>query len=236
MTIHTETRLKSIKSTDDAVTALVQTNNVEKKIKVERIILAVGIVGNVEDLGIDDTEVKVDDSHVITDEWCETGEKGVFAIGDLAGPPWLAHKASHEGIVCIEHIAGLNTQPLNSMNVPGCTYCHPQIASVGFTEAAAKQAGYDVKIGKFPFLANGKAIALGNVEGMVKTVFDANSGALLGAHLIGPEVTEMIQGYAIARVSEATEEELMQTIFPHPTLSEGMHEAVLDAYGRGLHF
>ena len=236
MTIHTETRLKSIKSTDDAVTALIQTNNVDQNILVERVILAVGILGNVEDLGIDDTEIKVADSHVITDEWGETDEKGVFAIGDLAGPPWLAHKASHEGIVCVEHIAGLNTQPLNPMNVPGCIYCHPQISSVGFTEAAAKKAGYDVKIGKFPFLANGKAIALGDVEGLVKTIFDANSGALLGAHLIGPEVTEMIQGYAVARASEATEEELMQTIFPHPTLSEAMHEAVLGAYGRGLHF
>ena len=169
-------------------------------------------------------------------EWLETGEKGVFAIGDLVGPPWLAHKASHEGVICVEHIAGLDTHPLDTSNIPGCTYCRPQVASVGLTEASAIEQGYDVKVGRFPFMANGKAIALGDPEGQIKTVFDAKTGELLGAHMIGPEVTEMIQGYTVARTSEATEVELMHTVFPHPTLSEAMHEAVLDSYGRVIHF
>ena len=198
--------------------------------------LAVGIVGNVEDIGLEGTGVAVDRTHVTINEWSETGETGVYAIGDLVGPPWLAHKASHEGVICVEHMAGLDTHPLDTSNIPGCTYCRPQIASVGLTEAAAKEAGHDVKVGSFPFLANGKAIALGDTDGLVKTVFDAKTGALLGAHMIGPEVTELIQGYAVARTAEATEAELMHTIFPHPTLSEAMHEAVLDSYGRVLHF
>ena len=204
---------------------------------VDRVIMAVGIVGNVEDLGLEGTKVEVDRTHVVIDEWCRTGEPGVYAIGDLCGPPWLAHKASHEGVLCVEKIAGLNdTHPLDVTKIPGCTYCTPQIASVGYTEAAAKKAGYDVKVGRFPFMGNGKAIALGEPEGLVKTVFDAKTGELLGAHMAGAEVTEMIQGYVIARQVEATELDLMHTVFPHPTLSEMMHESTLDAYGRAIHF
>jgi dihydrolipoamide dehydrogenase len=236
MTIHTGATVKELKSASDGVTATIEADGARNEISVDRVILAVGIVGNVEDIGLEGTGVAVDRTHVTINEWSETGEKGVFAIGDLVGPPWLAHKASHEGVICVEHIAGLDTHPLDTSNIPGCTYCRPQIASVGLTEAAAKEAGHDVKIGSFPFLANGKAIALGDTDGMVKTVFDAKTGALLGAHMIGPEVTELIQGFAVARTAEATEAELMHTVFPHPTLSEAMHEAVLDAQGRVLHF
>jgi dihydrolipoamide dehydrogenase len=206
------------------------------EITVEKIILAVGIAGNVEDIGIEGTKVVVEKGHVVTDQWMATGEPGVFAIGDLCGPPWLAHKAMHEGVLCVEKIAGIEgVHPLDPTKVPGCTYCRPQVASVGFTEAAAKDVGHDVKVGRFPFVGNGKAIALGDEGGLVKTVFDAQTGELLGAHMIGPEVTELIQGYTIARSAELTEAELMATIFPHPTISEAMHEAVLDAYGRVLH-
>ncbi len=200
-------------------------------------ILAVGIVGNVEDIGLEGTKIKVDRTHVEIDQWCQTGEPGIYAIGDLVGPPWLAHKASHEGVICVEKIAGVKgVHPLDTGNIPGCTYCRPQVASVGMTEAAAKAAGHAVKVGRFPFMGNGKAIALGEPEGLVKTVFDAKTGELLGAHMIGAEVTEMIQGYTIARSLESTEAELMHTVFPHPTLSEMMHESVLDAYGRAVHF
>jgi len=206
-------------------------------VSVERVILAVGIVGNVEELGLDGTGVKIERSHIVVDEWLRTGEPGLYAIGDLVGPPWLAHKAMHEGVICVEHIAGLNdVHPLDTRNIPACTYCRPQIASVGLTEKAARDAGHEVKIGHFPFIGNGKAIALGEPEGMVKTVFDAKTGELLGAHMVGAEVTELIQGYTIAKTLETTESELMRTIFPHPTISETMHEAVLDAYGRALHF
>jgi dihydrolipoamide dehydrogenase len=199
--------------------------------------MAVGIVGNVEDLGLEGTKVKVEQSHVLVDEWCRTGEPGVYAIGELVGPPWLAHKASHEGVMCVEKIAGANdVHPMDVTKIPGCTYCTPQVASVGFTEAAAKKAGFVVKVGRFPFIGNGKAIALGEPEGMVKTVFDAKTGELLGAHMVGAEVTELIQGYVIARQMEATELDLMHTVFPHPTLSEMMHESALDAYGRAIHF
>ena len=181
--------------------------------------------------------MQVQQSHIVTDEWLRTGEPGVYAIGDVGGAPWLAHKASHEGVVCVERIKGLNTvHPLDVTKVPGCTYCTPQVASVGLTEKAAKDKGYDVKIGRFPYVGNGKAIALGETEGMVKTVFDARTGELLGAHMIGAEVTELIQGYVIGRTLETTESELIATVFPHPTLSEAMHEAVLDAYGRMLHY
>jgi len=181
--------------------------------------------------------VKVDRSHIVVDEWLRTGEPGVYAIGDVVGPPWLAHKAMHEGVICVEHIAGLNdVHPLDTRNIPGCTYCRPQIASVGLTEKAAREAGHEVRVGHFPFIGNGKAIASGEPEGMVKTVFDAKTGELLGAHMVGAEVTELIQGYAIAKTLETTEAELIRTIFPHPTISETMHEAVLDAYGRALHF
>ena len=236
MTIQTGATVKALRTTPDGATATIEADGASQEISVDRVIMAVGIVGNVEDIGLEGTGVVVDRTHVVINEWSETGEQGVCAIGDLVGPPWLAHKASHEGVICVEHIAGLDTHPLDISNIPGCTYCRPQIASVGLSEAAAKEAGHDVKVGSFPFLANGKAIALGDTEGLVKTVFDAKTGALLGAHMIGPEVTELIQGYAVARASEATEAELMHTVFPHPTLSEAMHEAVLDSYGRVIHF
>ena len=233
--LQTGATVNDLKTASNGVTATIEAGGSSQEIGVERVILAVGIVGNVEDIGLEGTGVAIDRTHVTINEWSETGEKGVYAIGDLVGPPWLAHKASHEGVICIEHMAGLDTHPLDASNIPGCTYCRPQIASVGLTEAAAREAGHDVKVGSFPFLANGKAIALGDTDGLVKTVFDAKTGALLGAHMIGPEVTELIQGYAVARASEATEAELMHTVFPHPTLSETMHEAVLDAYGRVIH-
>jgi dihydrolipoamide dehydrogenase len=201
----------------------------------DTVISAVGIVGNVENLGLEALGVKIDRTHVVTDEFCRTGVEGLYAIGDIAGAPWLAHKASHEGVMVAELIAGKHPHPIKPNSIAGCTYCHPQVASVGLTEAKAKDAGYTVKVGRFPFIGNGKAIALGESEGMVKTVFDAKTGELLGAHMIGAEVTELIQGYVVGRSLETTEEDLMNTVFPHPTLSEMMHEAVLDAYGRALH-
>jgi dihydrolipoamide dehydrogenase len=228
--------VKGAKKGADNVTVTVESGGRSQEITVDRVISAVGIVGNVENLGLEGTGVKVDRTHVVIDEYCRTGEAGVYAIGDLAGPPWLAHKAMHEGVLCVEKIAGRNdVHPMDVSNIPGCTYCRPQVASVGLTEARAKEAGHSVKVGKFPFIGNGKAIAMGEAEGMVKTVFDAKTGELLGAHMIGAEVTELIQGYTIARTLEATEAELMNTIFPHPTISETMHEAVLDAYGQVLH-
>ncbi len=202
----------------------------------DTVISAVGIVGNVENLGLEALGVKIDRTHVVTDEYCRTGVEGLYAIGDIAGAPWLAHKASHEGVMVAELIAGGHPHPIKPNSIAGCTYCHPQIASVGLTEAKAKEAGYQIKVGHFPFIGNGKAIALGESEGMIKTVFDAKTGELLGAHMVGAEVTELIQGYVIGRTLETTEEDLMNTVFPHPTLSEMMHEAVLDAYGRAIHF
>ncbi|MBM3468730.1 MAG: dihydrolipoyl dehydrogenase [Alphaproteobacteria bacterium] len=203
----------------------------------DRVILAVGIVGNTANLGLEKTKVKINRGQIVTNEWSQTDEPHVYAIGDVAGPPWLAHKASHEAIICIEKIAEMpNVHPLNTHNVPGCTYSLPQIASIGLTEAQAKAAGHEIKIGRFPYKANGKALALGETEGLVKTLFDAKTGALLGAHMIGSEVTELIQGFGIAKTLETTEAELIHTIFPHPTLSEMMHESVLDAYNRAIHF
>ena len=201
----------------------------------DTVISAVGIVGNVEGLGLEALGVKIDRTHVVTDEFCRTGVPGLYAIGDIAGAPWLAHKASHEGVMVAELIAGGHPHPIKPNSIAGCTYCHPQVASVGLTEEKAKAAGYTVKVGRFPFIGNGKAIALGESEGMIKTVFDAKTGELLGAHMVGAEVTELIQGYVVGRSLETTEEDLMNTVFPHPTLSEMMHEAVLDAYGRALH-
>ncbi|OHC54698.1 MAG: dihydrolipoyl dehydrogenase [Rhodobacterales bacterium RIFCSPHIGHO2_02_FULL_62_130] len=201
----------------------------------DTVISAVGIVGNVEGLGLEALGVKIDRTHVVTDEFCRTGVPGLYAIGDIAGAPWLAHKASHEGVMVAELIAGGHPHPIKPNSIAGCTYCHPQVASVGLTEAKAKEAGHEVKVGRFPFIGNGKAIALGEAEGFIKTVFDAKTGELLGAHMIGAEVTELIQGYVIGRSLETTEEDLMNTVFPHPTLSEMMHESVLDAYGRALH-
>lgn len=198
-------------------------------------ILAIGIVGNTEGLGLEDAGIKVEKSHIVTDEWGRTGADGIWAIGDITGPPWLAHKASHEGVIAVEKMAGVKgLHPLDTGNIPACTYSRPQVASVGMSEAQAKKAGHEVRTGRFPFEINGKAIAMGETTGFVKTVFDKKTGELLGAHMIGQEVTEMIQGYAIARELETTEAELMHTIFPHPTLSEMMHESVLDAYGRAL--
>jgi dihydrolipoamide dehydrogenase len=229
--------VKGAKKSADKVTVTVEAGGKAQEITVDRVISAVGIVGNVENLGLEGTKVKVEKTHVVIDEWCRTGEPGVYAIGDLAGPPWLAHKASHEGVVCVEKIANVrDVHPIDWTNIPGCTYCRPQIASVGLTEARAKAEGHEVRVGRFPFIGNGKAIAMGEPEGMVKTVFDAKTGELLGAHMVGAEVTEMIQGYAIARTLESTEVELMHTVFPHPTVSETMHEAVLDAFGRAIHF
>jgi len=237
MTLHTGATVKALKTSAKSVTATIETGKGKSQdITVDRVILAVGIVGNVEDIGIGGTGVTVDRSHIVTDEWMATGEPGVYGIGDVTGPPWLAHKASHEGVMCVEKIAGAaDVHPMKKERIPGCTYCRPQIASVGLTEAAAKEAGHEIKVGRFPFIGNGKAIALGEPDGMVKTIFDAKTGELLGAHMIGAEVTELIQGFVIAMGLETTEAELMQTIFPHPTLSEMMHESVLDAEGRVIH-
>ena len=207
-----------------------------ENLTVDRVILAVGIVGNVENLGLEQAGIRIEKTHVVVNEWGETGVPGVFAIGDLVGPPWLAHKAMHEGVIIAERIAGVKgVHPLDTTKIPGCTYCWPQVASIGLTEAKAKEGGRKIKVGKFPFIGNGKAIALGEAEGFIKTVFDAGTGELLGAHMIGAEVTELIQGYSIARTLEATEADLQQVVFPHPTLSEMMHEAVLAADGRPLH-
>jgi dihydrolipoamide dehydrogenase len=202
----------------------------------DTVISAVGIVGNVENLGLEGLGVKVDRTHVVTDEYCRTGIAGLYAIGDVAGAPWLAHKASHEGVMVAELIAGQHPHPIKPNSIPGCTYCNPQVASVGLTEEKAKAAGHEIRVGRFPFVGNGKAIALGEPEGLIKTIFDARTGELLGAHMVGAEVTELIQGYVIGRTLETTEAELIETVFPHPTLSEMMHESVLSAYGRTIHF
>ena len=236
MKILTGATVKGVKKAAGTVTVQVEAAGKVQEITVDRVISAVGIVANIENIGLEGTKVKVDKGHVVTDQWCRTDEPGIYAIGDLTAPPWLAHKASHEAVICVEKIAGLkDVHPLENAKIPGCTYCHPQVASVGLTEKKAKEKGYQVKVGRFPFIGNGKAIALGETEGLIKTVFDAKTGELLGAHMIGAEVTEMIQGYTIAKTLETTEAELMHTVFPHPTLSEMMHEAVLDAYGRVIH-
>jgi dihydrolipoamide dehydrogenase len=235
--ILTNAKVTKLDKTKTNVTAHIETKDGVKTITVDRVIAAVGVVGNVENLGLENTKVKVEKNQIVTDKYLQTDEPNVYAIGDVAGAPWLAHKASHEGIICVEKIAGLpNVHPMDKSNIPGCTYSMPQIASIGLTEAKAKAAGYEIKVGRFPFMANGKAIALGEPEGLVKTIFDAKTGQLLGAHMIGAEVTEMIQGFAIGKTLETTEAELMHTIFPHPTLSEMMHESVLSAYGKVIHF
>ncbi|HDO51698.1 MAG TPA: dihydrolipoyl dehydrogenase, partial [Rhizobiales bacterium] len=237
MKILTGTSVESLLKGADSVTATLKAGDgATQSITVDRVILAIGITGNVEGLGLEETGVRVERGHIVIDEWCRTGVAGVHAIGDVAGPPWLAHKASHEGILCVEKIAGVDgVHPLDTSNIPGCTYCWPQIASVGMTEQKAIETGHEIKVGRFPYQGNGKAIALGEPDGLIKTIFDARSGALLGAHMIGAEVTELIQGFCIARTLETTESELMHTIFPHPTLSEMMHESVLDAYGKVMH-
>ena len=236
-TIHVNATVSSLEKGNDEVTATITPESGEATVATfDRVILAVGIVGNVENLGLEGTGVEVDRTHIVTNEWTETGEAGVYAIGDVAGPPWLAHKATHEGILCADRIAGSpGLHPMKPERIPGCTYCRPQIASVGLTEAAAKTAGREISIGRFPFRGNGKAIALGEMEGVVKTIFDAGTGELLGAHLIGAEVTELIQGFVVAMNLETTEAELMHSVFPHPTLSEMMHESTLDAYDQAIH-
>ena len=234
--IMTSTKVVKVEKGANDVTCTVDDDKgVKQSLKAERMISAVGVVCNTENLGLEKIGVKLDRGAIVTDGHGRTNVPGVYAIGDVAGPPMLAHKAEHEGVICVETIKGLHTHPMEKAMIPGCTYCHPQVASVGLTEAKAKEAGYTLKVGRFPFVGNGKAIALGEPDGLVKTIFDAKTGKLLGAHMVGAEVTELIQGYVIAMNCETTEEELMHTVFPHPTLSEMMHEAVLDAYGRVIH-
>ncbi|MEY8834670.1 dihydrolipoyl dehydrogenase [Phaeobacter italicus] len=235
MKIMEKAMVKQLDRGKGKVTAHIEVGGKVEKQEFDTVISAVGIVGNVEGLGLEGLGVKIDRTHVITDEYCRTGIDGLYAIGDIAGAPWLAHKASHEGVMVAELIAGKHAHPVKPESIAGCTYCHPQVASVGYTEAKAKELGYDIKVGRFPFIGNGKAIALGEPEGMVKTIFDAKTGELLGAHMVGAEVTEMIQGYVVGRQLETTEEDLMNTVFPHPTLSEMMHESVLDAFDRVIH-
>ncbi|MFL2774626.1 MAG: dihydrolipoyl dehydrogenase [Paracoccaceae bacterium] len=236
MTIKTGTKVQKLDRKKDRVLALINCNGVMEELEFDAVISAIGIVGNVEGLGLEEVGVETNSSHIVTNEYCETNIPGIFAIGDLTGAPWLAHKASHEGALVAEKVAGKRVKPLNPIAIPGCTYSYPQIASVGLTEAQAKEGGYRINVGKFPFKGNGKALALGEKDGFVKTIFDSNSGELLGAHMIGAEVTELIQGYVIGQALETTEEDLAHTIFPHPTLSEMMHESVLDAYNRVIHY
>ncbi len=233
--IHTGAKVTKLEKKADQVTATIDDGKGKTQtLTVDRVISAVGVVGNIENLGLEKLGVKTDRGTIVIDGLCRTSVPGIYAIGDVAGPPMLAHKAEHEGVVCVEAIKGLNPHPMDKLKIPGCTYCAPQIASVGLTEAAAKEKKLDIRVGRFPFMGNGKAIALGEDQGLVKVIFDKTSGQLLGAHMVGAEVTELIQGYVVAMNLETTEEELMHTIFPHPTLSEMMKEAVLDAYGRVL--
>ncbi len=237
MKILTGAKLNKLEKGKSSVTAHVEIDGEGQEITADRCIMAIGITANTETIGLENTKVKLDRGHIVTDGYMKTAEKGVYAIGDVCGAPWLAHKASHEAIICVEKIAGVEgVHPMVKENIPGCTYSHPQVASVGITEKVAKERGINIKVGKFPFIGNGKAIALGEPEGFVKTIFDAKTGELLGAHMIGAEVTEMIQGYVLGKTMEATEAEFMHTIFPHPTLSEMMHESVLNAYGKAIHF
>ncbi len=234
--IKTSSTVKSLKSERKNIRVQIDSASVSEEVLVEKVILAVGITGNIEKLGLESTAVEISNGQVTVDEWGTTREPGLYAIGDLVGAPWLAHKASHEGVICVERIAGVeHVHPLDTNNIPGCTYSRPQIASVGMTQKAAEDAGHKIRVGNFPFIGNGKAIALGEMEGFVKTIFDATTGELLGAHMIGAEVTEMIHGYTVARSLETTEHELLNTVFPHPTLSEMMHESVLDAFDRAIH-
>ncbi|MDB4169161.1 dihydrolipoyl dehydrogenase [Planktomarina sp.] len=235
MKIRTKTMVKQLDRGQGSVTAHIEHNGKVTTEVFDTVISAVGIVGNVENLGLEALGIEVDRTHITTDAYCRTAVAGVYAIGDVAGAPWLAHKASHEGVMVAEMIAGGTPHPVKPESIAGCTYCTPQVASVGYTEAQAKEAGHVVRVGRFPFIGNGKAIALGESEGMVKTIFDAKTGELLGAHMIGAEVTELIQGYVVGRQLETTEEDLMHTVFPHPTLSEMMHESVLDAWDRAIH-
>ena len=236
LTIHVGAGVEKLEASKTGVKAAIKDKDGKvSTAEFSHAIVAVGIVPNTETIGLEALGVKTDRGHIVTDGYGRTNVEGIYAIGDVTGPPWLAHKASHEGVVCVEALAGLKPHAFETWNIPGCTYSRPQVASVGLTEAKAKEAGHEVKTGKFPFIGNGKAIALGEAEGFVKTVFDAKTGELLGAHMVGAEVTELIQGYVVARQLETTEAELMETVFPHPTLSEMMHESVLDAYGKVLH-
>jgi dihydrolipoamide dehydrogenase len=235
MKIIEKATVKKLDRLKGKVVAHIEINSKIEKQEFDTVISAVGIVGNIENIGLETLNIKEERSHVVTDKFCRTNVEGVFAIGDLAAPPWLAHKASHEGVMVAELIAGKNPHSIKPESIAGCTYCYPQIASVGYTEAKAIEKGFDIKVGRFPFVGNGKAIALGETEGLVKTIFDAKNGELLGAHMVGAEVTEMIQGYVVSRQLETTEQDLMNTVFPHPTLSEMMHESVLDAYGQAIH-
>jgi dihydrolipoamide dehydrogenase len=235
--IKTSAKVARLERGMDSVTAHIEAGGKSEALTFDRVISAVGIVANTEGLGLEATKVQLDRGHIVTDGYGRTGEPGLYAIGDVTGAPWLAHKASHEGIICVEAIAGLpHVHAMNKQDIPGCTYSFPQVASVGLTEAKAKAAGHTVKVGRFPFIGNGKAIALGEPEGLVKTIYDAKTGALLGAHMIGAEVTELIQGYVIGKTAELTEADFMRTVFPHPTLSEMMHESTLAAYGRAVHY
>jgi dihydrolipoamide dehydrogenase len=236
MRVLTSASVRELHKDADVVTATIACATETSQVRAERVILATGVTANTEDLGLEGSRVEIERGHVVVNQWLETGEPGVYAIGDLTAPPWLAHKASHEAVICVEKIAGVESvRPLDTRHIPGCTYCRPQIASIGFTEKKAIEMGHQVKVGRFPLVANGKAIAMGDTEGLVKTVFDAVTGELLGAHMIGAEVTEMIQGFGVAKTLEGTEAELMRTVFPHPTISEGMHEAVLSAFGHAIH-
>ena len=236
MTIKTGAKVQKLEKKKNQVVASIDCNGVIEVLEFDTVISAVGIIGNIEGLGLEEVGVETKANHVVTDEYCETTTSGIYAIGDLTGAPWLAHKASHEGVLVAEKIAGQSVKPINPIAIPGCTYSYPQIASVGLTEAQAQKAGYKINVGKFPFIGNGKAIALGEKEGFIKTIFDTSSGELLGAHMIGAEVTELIQGYVIGQALETTEDDLIHAVFPHPTLSEMMHESVLDAHSRVIHF
>ncbi len=236
ITIHTDAKVEKLAKGKDGVTAkIVHKDGKSEELKVDKVISAVGVTGNIENLGLEKLGVKTERGCIVIDAYGRTNVAGIYAIGDVAGPPMLAHKAEHEGVICVEAIAGKKPHPMDKLKIPGCTYCNPQIASVGLTEAKAREAGFDIRVGKFPAIGNGKAIALGEPDGLVKTIFDKKTGQLLGAHMVGAEVTELIQGFVVAMNLETTEEELIETVFPHPTLSEMMHESVLAAYGRVIH-
>jgi dihydrolipoamide dehydrogenase len=235
MKIMTGAKVAALRKNGQSVTATIEDQGSKQEITVEKVISAVGVTGNVEELGLEELGVKTDKGVIVTDGYGRTNIAGIYAIGDVAGPPMLAHKGEHEGVICVEKIKDLDVHPLDKSKIPGCTYCHPQVASVGLTEEKAKASGRDIRVGRFPFVGNGKAIALGEDQGLVKTIFDAKTGELLGAHMVGAEVTELIQGFVIAMNLETTEEELIHSVFPHPTLSEMMHESVLDAFKRVIH-
>jgi dihydrolipoamide dehydrogenase len=233
--ILTGAKVTGLDKKPDGVTATIDIGGKTETLTVEKVISAVGVVGNIENIGLEAVGVKTDRGVIVTDGFGATNVKGIYAIGDVAGPPMLAHKAEHEGVICVEAIKGLHPHAMDKAKIPGCTYCHPQVASVGLTEAKAKELGRKIKVGRFPFIGNGKAIALGEPDGLVKTIFDAETGELIGAHMVGAEVTELIQGFVVAMNLETTEEDLIHSVFPHPTISETMHESVMDAYGRVIH-